>query len=400
MRVLLILAAVAIVEVGCARPAAVSTAAPAQVVAAHWGTLQRTVRVAGTIVPMHSAVLQVPQLNQQDEELTLSFIAAAGTHVSQGQVVAAFDRTPLLDNAADAEAQYKGLASQVEQEQAKDASDAAQQAVDLSQALEDQGQARMELEKRTILSALQIATDEVNLDDATAHVNSLKSADAWLAKQAAAKLQAIELQEQEQQREAERAESDANRMVLRAPADGMLALALPPYYGKPVPGMKLYAGVPLVRVFDPGSMLVEAQVSEVDLAWVPPHAQAQVRIDAYPGLALPAHLLRLNPVAVSLLGTTIHNFEATFALDRSDPRALPDLNASLQISSGPHSGWLVPRAEVVYQDGQSYVWRPSPGGGRKMRPVQVRVFSGPWIEIAAPWLGSPPGRGGKAGASQ
>lgn len=392
LRPLVLLAAFALAlnAIGCARTPVSRADPPPSAAQLHWGSLQRTVRVTGTIVPAQSATLQVPELNQQENQLTLAYVAPSGTRVKKGQLVASFDRTQLLDNAADAQAEYNSLASQVRQEKAKDASDQAQQAVDLSKALADQGQARLELEKRPILTANQLATDETNLDDATAHVNSLRAADAWLAKEAAAKLRALELQEQEQQMVAQQAENDANRMLLRAPMDGMLALALPGYFGKPVPGMQLYPGVPLVRIFDPSSMLVEAQVSEVDLAWVPPHAQAQVRIDAYPGLELPAHLLRLNPVAISLLGTSIHIFNATFALDRSDPRALPDLNASLQISSGRRSGWLVPRAEVEYQNGASFVWRTARNGRRELSPVQVLVFSGPWIEIAAPWLGPAP----------
>jgi len=394
------LCALATAITACGRVAAPAAAAPsagqaATVARPHWGTLQHNVRAAGQIVPERSTVLLVPQLNQQFEQLTLAQIAPSGIQVKEGQEVAAFDRTQLQDAAADAHAQFLGFTSQVEQQQAQNAADAAKQAVELRKALADQGRARLELEKSPILSRIQIATDQVNLADASAHVESLRAADDWLGKQAAAKLHALELQRDEQQVLWQRAEADSQRMVLRAPLAGTMSLALPPYYGAAVPGIQLYSGVPLVRIFDPRQMQVQVRLSEVDLAWVPPHARAQVRIDAYPGLVLPAHLLRLNPIAISPLATPIHEFVAVFALDGSDPRVLPDLNASVEIASGQRSGWLVPRAAISYQDGQALLTAPGSGVVTQLRPVRVEAFSDQWIEVSASWLGSGPAGGGK-----
>jgi hypothetical protein len=128
------------------------------------------------------------------------------------------------------------------------------------------------------------------------------------------------------------------------------------------------------------------RLSEVDLAWVPANAHAQVRIDAYPGLVLPAHLLRLNPIAISPLATPIHEFTATFALDGNDPRVLPDLNASVEIASEARAGWLVPRDEVSYANGQAFLPTRGDEGQTQWRPVRVEGFSDEWIEVSASWL--------------
>ncbi|MGH9466658.1 MAG: efflux RND transporter periplasmic adaptor subunit, partial [Terriglobales bacterium] len=366
---------------------------------AHWGVLAERVRATGQIVPARAVTLQVPQFHQQFAQLTLAFIAPSGIHVRRGQRVAAFDRTQLADAAADAEAQYRGLGSQVREMEAKNAAEAAQRAVALRKALAAQGHARLELEKRPVLTGLEIATDQVQLADARAHVHSLRQAGQWLTQEAAAKLRALRLQRDEQKVLWQRALQDSQRMVLHAPMAGMLALALPPYMGQAVPGAKLYGGVPLLQIFDPSRMQVQAQISELDLAWMSPGVQAQVRIDAYPGLVLPAHLLRLNPIAVSAVGITpIHNFSATFALDRGDPRALPGLNASVEIASAPRAGWLVPRAAVHYLHGQAFVWGRG-ARGRLRRPVQVVAFGRQWIEIRAPWLGPGPGGARSPGRS-
>lgn len=355
---------------------------------AHWGTIARQVRITGTIVPAHSAVLVVPQLHesQQFGQLTLSYLAPSGVRVQKGQEVAAFDRTQLEDAAADARAQCRSLEAQVREQKAKNAAAAAQRAVAMRKAMAAEGHARLELEKKPVLTGLEIAADQVKMADAAAHVQSLRQAGAWLAKEAAAKLQALRLERDEQQQVWRRTEQDSQKMILRAPLAGMVASAVPAFYGRVAPGTRLYSGIPLVRIFDPSQMLVAAKISEVDLAWVPPHAQAWVLVDAYPELRLPAHLVRLNPIAVSPLGTPLHQFRATFAMDRNDPRALPDLNASVIVSSGPRTGWLVPRDEVHYQNGAAFVWEPGPGSGRRRRAIRVAAFAGPWIEIQAPWL--------------
>ena len=127
------LCALALHITACGRVTAPAAAAapaggqPATVARPHWGSLQHNVRAAGQIVPERSTVLLVPQLNQQFEQLTLAQIAPSGIQVKVGQEVAAFDRTQLQDAAADAHAQFLGFTSQVEQQQAQNAADAAKQ---------------------------------------------------------------------------------------------------------------------------------------------------------------------------------------------------------------------------------------------------------------------------------
>ena len=93
----------------------------------------------------------------------------------------------------------------------------------------------------------------------------------------------------------------------------------------------LSPGQPVLRLFDPGEMVVESTVSEADVAALPKEAAAQVFLDAYPGAAFPAKLESASPVATAGLDSPIRTFSARFRLFGRDPRLLPDLSASLEV---------------------------------------------------------------------
>jgi hypothetical protein len=83
-------------------------------------------------------------------------------------------------------------------------------------------------------------------------------------------------------------------------------------------------------------MMVRSSVGEPDIAAIAPGSRAMVYLDAYPDLALPAHLEYASPVASASLGSPIKTFTAIFRIERSDPRLLPDLSAALVVE--PKSG--------------------------------------------------------------
>ena len=96
-------------------------------------------------------------------------------------------------------------------------------------------------------------------------------------------------------------------------------------------GDQVWAGTPLLQVFDPSEMEVELAVGEPDGAALVPGAKALVHLDAFPELSFTAHFDSASPVATSPLGTSLKTFSARFRLDQSDPHLLPDLSAALDI---------------------------------------------------------------------
>jgi hypothetical protein len=85
-------------------------------------------------------------------------------------------------------------------------------------------------------------------------------------------------------------------------------------------------------------MQVRCTVNEPDILALLAGRPATVALDAYPGLALPAHFAYASPVASSALGTPIKSFLAIFKIDRTDPHLLPDLSAAVVLAPPPSGG--------------------------------------------------------------
>ena len=290
------------------------------------------VRLTGTIQAVRFFTVQVPQIGGQGGRVTLTKIIANGVRVKTGDLLAEFDRTQELDNARDAQAKFDDLSHQVEQRQAQNRADAAKRASDLQAAEADLAKAELELRKGPLLSEIDRLKNEVKAEAAREHVASLKKSSAFHDQADAAAVRILELQRDRQKVSLDRALSNAEKLQVHATLDGMVALVnvwRNNSMGKAQEGDQLWAGQPLIRLFDPSEMEVRAQVGEPDDAALTPGCRATVRLDAYPDLTFEAHMVSASPVAASALGSPIKTFSARFRLDKSDPHLLPDLSAAV-----------------------------------------------------------------------
>jgi multidrug resistance efflux pump len=297
----------------------------------------RTVRVTGTIQPVHSFLVQVPviQVSQgQGGNLTLTHLVPNGAKVQKGQLLAEFDDTKELQSLRDAQAKYDDLSHQVEQKAAEHRNNAAKRAADLEQAKADLGKAEIEMRKGPILSDIDRQKNDLKLADAREHVASLLKSNASHEQAEAAESRILELQRDRQKVAVDRAHSNIARLELRAPLDGMVALQnvwRNNSMGHAQEGDQLWPGSPLLRLFDPGEMEVHAGIEEPDVAALTPGTTAFVHLDAYPTLTFHASFDSASPVATSALGSPVKVFSARFRLAGSDPHLLPDLSAAVDI---------------------------------------------------------------------
>jgi multidrug efflux pump subunit AcrA (membrane-fusion protein) len=268
------------------------------------------VRLTGTIQAVHVFTVQVPQILGQGGRVTLTKIIANGARVKTGDVLAEFDRTQELDNARDAQAKFDDLSHQVEQRQAQNRADAAKRASDLQAAEADLAKAELELRKGPLLAEIDRLKNEVKAEAAREHVASLKKSSAFHDQADAAAVRILELKRDRQKVSLDRALSNADKLEIHAPLDGMVALA---------------------NVWRNNSM-GKAQEGDQDDAALTPGCRATVLLDAYPDLTFQAHMVSASPVAASALESPIKTFSARFRLDSSDPRLLPDLSAAVVLA--------------------------------------------------------------------
>ena len=312
-------------------PTVVRAAAPARATQA---PTSKAIRATGLVRAVKVSSIQVPQIAGQGGRMTLVRLVPNGTHVKQGDTLAEFDRTKQLDDALEAEAKFDDLGHQVRQKVASNRSDAEKRLGDLKQAEADLAKAEIQLKKGPILSDIDRAKNEAKAESARARVASILKIHEHRMKVEAAALRIIELQQDRQKVALERATSNTEKLIVKAPLAGMVALEniwRGGSMGHAQEGDQLWNGQPMLKLFDPTEMEVHAQIGEPDGAALKPGTKARVRLDAYPEVEFEGRFESASPVASSALGSPIKNFAARFRLIGTDPRLLPDLSAAVVI---------------------------------------------------------------------
>src|SRR5579864_8015933 len=194
---------VALVLAGCqarTAPTADNTPSnpPLKKIKVQLARLHRLLRSNGTVQAVNALTIRVPQIEGQGGNLTLTKLIPTGAEVKEGDLLAEFDRTKEVDNARDAQAKYEDLRHQVEQRIAQHRADAEKRAADLQQARADLSKAELELRKGPILSEIDRLKNQAKLEDAQAHVASLKRSMSFHDVAEAADLKILELQRDRQ----------------------------------------------------------------------------------------------------------------------------------------------------------------------------------------------------------
>ena len=311
-----------------------TTQAASSPVSAPAAEVKREIRITGVVQAVHATKILVPQITGQYSQMTLTHIVPNGTKVEKGDPIASFDATAQMDAARDANAKFDDLGHQAEQKRAQNRSDAEKRSTDLRQAEADLATAQIELRKGPVLSEIQRLVNEEKARIAALHVESLKKSSALHDQADQAALHILELQRDRQKVAMDRAQTNIQRLNVTAPLGGMVAMEniyRGNSFGHAQEGDQLYRGMALVSIFDPSEMMVKCSVGEPDIAAIVPGSRATVYPDAYPDVALPAHLEFASPVAASALNSPIKTFTVVYRIDRSDSRLLPDLSAALVI---------------------------------------------------------------------
>jgi len=138
-------------------------------------------------------------------------------------------------------------------------------------------------------------------------------------------------------------------------------------------GDQVRPGVPFLQVVDPSQMEVRVQLNQVDLLKVHAGQRAEMRLDAYPGMTLPAVLEEVSPLGhTGQFTEVVRTFTASFSVQGTDPRLLPDLSAALDLDLGTQKNVLVvPWQSIGMEAGHSFVWLKTRVGFEKRR-VQTR----------------------------
>ncbi|NLC57136.1 MAG: efflux RND transporter periplasmic adaptor subunit [Armatimonadetes bacterium] len=137
----------------------------------------------------------------------------------------------------------------------------------------------------------------------------------------------------------------------------------------------LSAGVPVVTIADLSTLLVRVRLNEVDVARVRPGQQAEVRVDAYPGVTFPGRVRTISPAAgpggQAGQESQIVRFDVEVALVRPDPRLRTGMSADVDIILSRRKNVLYVTREALTREGKQWV------ADVVRNPRQVRDLQGP-----------------------
>jgi HlyD family secretion protein len=293
------------------------------------------VRANGIVQALESQSVRVPHMTGVSGfELILTGLIPNGAKVAKGDILVEFDRLNLLDQERDANAVLEDLAHQLEERKAQVRSQQATRQSQVREAQADLERAQLQLRKGPVLSDLDRQKNVAKAETSRARLESLRRSDAVRVQAEESSVQILELKLARQRVTLERLRTNLERLLIRAPQDGMVAHEVvwrQGSMGPPQVGDRMWPGMPVLRVFNPARMVVQATVDEPDFAAVSHATRAKVYLDAYPGESFDATLQSASPVATSGLDSPVRNFIAIFRIEQQSPRLLPDLSAALEI---------------------------------------------------------------------
>ncbi len=331
----------------------------------------QTLRLNGTTQASRSFVVLAPRLEgAQVGSMVITKLAPAGTHVEKGNVLVEFDPQAEERDYLDKKSTYENLVGQVAQKQADEGIARAKDDTAMKQAEDELKRSQLELQKNEIVSRIDAEKNQEAVDEAQTTFKQLK--ETYQLKRAAAAA-AIRIQEIQRNRALEAmrySQGNAAKMVVHSPMPGVVVyntIWLGGRMGTVQQGDQVRPGVPFLQVVDPSQMEVRVQLNQVDLLKVHPGQQAQMHLDAYPGMTLPAVLEDLSPLGhTGQFTEAVRSFNARFSVQGMDARLLPDLSAALDLDLGSQKNVLViPCQSIGFEGDHSFVWLGTRGSFEK-----------------------------------
>jgi HlyD family secretion protein len=144
-------------------------------------------------------------------------------------------------------------------------------------------------------------------------------------------------------------------------------------------GMTPFEGMDLMYLPDISSMLVDTEISEVDLSRIRTGLPVEIRLDAYPDSVFKGEIKTIADLArrkisrVTGKQTGAKVFSVTVKVVDQDVRLKPGLSATAEIIVNQHDNALYLPLEAVFVDehDQTIAYLKKRGGGIEARPIVI-----------------------------
>jgi len=367
-------------------PAASGTAKAVRTHVVRPGKIERVLRLTGTTAAGNSAMLIAPQLpgnrgrsySSNDFKLSLVHLASPGATVRKGDVVAQFDRQFLEVRFEDLRADVRDRELSLRNLHA--ALDVRRKAYEqrIRSAEGRVERARLDLRTAPVRSAIQSEKFKLDFEEAEARLREVRREAAFVEISEVAAVRRYELLLEEARRDLRRAERNAERMVFRAPIDGVFIperIRRGAEYREVEAGDELAPGFIFGQLFDLNTLTVEAALNQADIHSIRPGAKVRLLAEAFDGLVLPARVQQIGAMARAggLRAEHVRNVPVRITLDKKDPRLVPNYSVAADVILESEQSAAVLPLESVFEDaasGSEYAWVRDGDEWRK-QPIEL-----------------------------
>lgn len=144
------------------------------------------------------------------------------------------------------------------------------------------------------------------------------------------------------------------------------------------PGIQAtFEGRSLMVVGDLSTLLVRAELNQIDVAKVRLGQRVTLTLDALPGKQYEARITKIAPAAQTVKNKDVEVFPVEATLDKVDHQIKPGMTADARIHVEKRPGvLLLPIEAVAKEGGKSLVTKVTPAGGEKKKTDKVEVTIG------------------------
>ncbi|HZR24852.1 MAG TPA: HlyD family efflux transporter periplasmic adaptor subunit [Vicinamibacterales bacterium] len=293
-------------------------------------------RLTGAVEPVRSHPVIVPRLTGGGNgSLVIVHLVKPGTQVKKGDLLIEFDRQAQLKTANDRQAEYRDLVAQIARKRGEQVTARAKDEAELEMAENAVKTAELEVQKNEIVPPITAEQNRLTLDETRAKLAQLRKTFDLKRKADAADVRSLEIQRDRAMNAWKHAESNADKMRVVSPIDGMVVLKSTwknGTMGEVQEGEEVRSGLGIMDVIDASAMRVRARINQADMTRLRLGESARITLDSYPSRVFTGTLEQLSQIgSISTLSNRVRTFLAVFSIAESDPHLMPDLAAAIDV---------------------------------------------------------------------
>lgn len=360
----------------------------AKTVAATFGALESTIRLNGQTSARNFYTVTAPIMRGPESRgsMIIEKMAKGGQVVRRGDPLIAIDGQSMADHVDDVRDQLRQGQNDVAKRKAEQAVEIGQLEQTLRIAKSQLEKARLDAQPAPVRTEIERELLKLAVDEADSRYNQqLQDMDKKKAAHVA-EIKILETTIARHRIHLGRHEIDLGRFTVRASNPG-LVVHQPIFRGGDMAqieeGDQVYPGMPVLKVVDPASMQVEANINQAQSSELRIGQRVRIGFDAFPGLQLTGHVYSIGALASSSGRSQyfIRMVPVRIAIDKLDPRVIPDLSAYVDvITAQQQSALQVPVGAISEEGGKTFVYVKSPAGFDK-RAVSAGLRSNTEIAI-------------------